>query len=243
VILSLIIYLSLIIHSGIYIIILAFLILPKLPFLTYDERQKELRLGIVKYGQWCLRYALFPFVKIKYQTFTDEKTPGIYIANHRAGSDGYIAGLIDCDLVQLVSRWPFKIPVLGKFAKWANYISVFEHSVDELTEKMRIHLENGISIVAFPEGHRTGSKTMLPFNSLMFRVALATKVPIYPLCITGNETIPDKKFIMHSGTIKVHKLPPLKWEDYKDLSPFKLKNKVHDIILKETEKMDNEGNK
>jgi 1-acyl-sn-glycerol-3-phosphate acyltransferase len=70
---------------------------------------------------------------------------------------------------------------------------------------------------------------------------LQSRCPIVPICISGNKNIPLRgSLILHPGIIKVHKLPALQWEKYKDLKPFKLKNKVRDIIARELAIMDGE---
>jgi 1-acyl-sn-glycerol-3-phosphate acyltransferase len=73
----------------------------------------------------------------------------------------------------------------------------------------------------------------------VFRLALATRVPIVPLAISGNERMPPRGTIrLYPGVVRIHRLPALTWDDYKDLSPFQLKNRVRDRIAAELVRME-----
>jgi 1-acyl-sn-glycerol-3-phosphate acyltransferase len=100
-------------------------------------------------------------------------------------------------------------------------------------------LREGVSVVAFPEGSRSRDKTLHQFNGAVFRVAQAAGVPIIPICLSGNQNIPPKgSGVLNPGTIKIHKLPALEWESFKDLTPFVVKNKVRAVIQEELERLE-----
>ncbi|MCP4176370.1 MAG: 1-acyl-sn-glycerol-3-phosphate acyltransferase [bacterium] len=188
-----------------------------------------------------LKIAVFPFIKIRYKDLSSYSSKkGIYICNHRSSSDPFLMTLLNCDMVQVVSKWPFKIPVLGYFAKKAEYISVLDMTQDEFDTESKRLLDQNISIAAFPEGTRSGCKKMNQFTSIIFRTALKVKCPLFPVCITGNENIPTKDFVLHTGTIKIHKLPPVLWDEYKNMSSFQLKNHIKNIMSSEISRMEEE---
>jgi 1-acyl-sn-glycerol-3-phosphate acyltransferase len=233
------IYTLLLIHSCIYFALLFFYLIPPMIFKTKKQNLYRLRYSIRLYGYMILKIALFPFVKIQYKNLSNySKKEGIYIVNHRSSSDPFLMTFLNCDMIQVVSRWPFKIPVLGYFAKKAEYISVADMSQYDFEKETKRILDQNISIAAFPEGTRSGSKKMNQFTSAIFRTALKIKCPLFPVCITGNENIPTKNFVLNTGTIKMHKLPPILWDEYKDMSPFKLKNYIRNIIASEILKME-----
>ncbi len=77
------------------------------------------------------------------------------------------------------------------------------------------------------------------FHGAAFRLALETKAPVVPLCITGNENIPPKgSLLLRPGTIRVRRLPAITWDEYKDLNAFAFKNRVWHIIDKELSVME-----
>jgi 1-acyl-sn-glycerol-3-phosphate acyltransferase len=143
------------------------------------------------------------------------------------------------EIVQWVNTWPFRLPILGRFARWAGYLSVKEMAPEEALARSAKLLEQGVSIAAFPEGTRSGSRAMGPFHGLVFRLALQTGAPIVPVCLAGNEHIPHKgSLVLNPGTIRIRTLPALTQKDYQGFSPFKLKQVVHEQISGELKRME-----
>ncbi|MFH0985041.1 MAG: lysophospholipid acyltransferase family protein [Candidatus Omnitrophota bacterium] len=203
--------------------------------------QKWLRSIMLGYGYGVVRCFTFPFVRIEYRDDEEGKKMGpcVYVSNHRSFSDGFLVAHLKVEGVQVVNIWPFRIPIIGIMARLAGYLSINTLSFEDFSRKACELLGQGVSIVAFPEGSRSGNRTLKPFHGAIFRVALAARCPIVPVCITGNENIPPRgSCLLNPGTVKIHKLPALKWEDYGSLTPFHLKNKVRDMIQKEIEVME-----
>jgi 1-acyl-sn-glycerol-3-phosphate acyltransferase len=203
--------------------------------------QKWLRWIMLCYGYVVARYFTFPFVRIEYKDSEDGKKigPCVYVSNHRSFSDGFLVAHFKVECVQVVNVWPFRIPVLGLMARLAGYLSVNTMPFEEFSQKACALLGQGVSIVAFPEGSRSGNRTLKSFHGALFRVALTARCPIVPVCITGNENIPPRgSCLLNPGMVKIHKLQALRWEDYQSLTPFHLKNKVRDIIQQEIEVME-----
>ncbi len=77
------------------------------------------------------------------------------------------------------------------------------------------------------------------FHGSAFRLAQQERAPIVPLCLSGNESIPRKgSFLLRPGTIHIRRLPAVRWEEYKDMTPFALKNHVREIIRRELAAME-----
>ncbi len=201
---------------------------------SHRVRMRVFRRMIVWYGRMVLA-CMFPLVRIRRQRpSAPDPQPCIYICNHVSALDPFLMALLPGEFIQIVNIWPFKIPVLGWFARWAGYLSVREMPFEEFSSICRQDLEQGISIAAFPEGTRAGEGPMGPFHSAMFRVALETGVPVVPVCITGNERIPPKgSWGLHPGRIRVHILPPVTRDVYGEWSPFKFKTEIHQRIRRE----------
>ena len=203
--------------------------------------QKWLRHIMLWYGYVVARCFTFPFVRIEYKDYEDyEKIgPCIYVSNHRSFSDAFLIAHMNVEGVQVANIWPFRIPILGLMARLAGYLSINAMSFEEFSQKAYELLRQGVSIAAFPEGSRSGNRTLMSFHGAVFRVALMARCPIVPVCITGNENIPPRgSWLLNPGMVKIHKLPALKWEYYQSLTPFNLKNKVRDMIQQEIETME-----
>ena len=212
-------------------------------FRSHRTRMRVFRLMIVRYGKMVLA-CMFPLVRIVREDPPKELPhPCIYICNHRSTSDPFLMAFLPGEFIQVVNVWPFRIPILGWFAKWAGYLSVREMPFEQFSDTAAHYLEQGISMAAFPEGTRAGCGPMGPFHSSMFRVALSTGMPVVPVCISGNERIPLKGSLrLNPGTIRIRILPPVLAETYGDWTPFKFKNHVHDLIRNELEKMEGAPN-
>jgi 1-acyl-sn-glycerol-3-phosphate acyltransferase len=200
-----------------------------------------LRALIRCYGFIVVRILPFPFVRVEYEDFERDKNRGacVFVCNHRSSSDAFLMESLNREVVQVVNNWPFKIPVIGMIGRLAGYLSVRTMPFEEFQRTSCKLLREGVSVVAFPEGSRSRDKTLHQFNGAVFRVAQAAGVPIIPICLSGNQDIPPKgSGVLNPGTIKIHKLPALEWESFKDLTPFVVKNKVRAVIQEELERLE-----
>lgn len=206
--------------------------------------KKNLRLAINVYGKIITRLP-HPF-----STFSVENRSGldllngpfIFIFNHRSSSDPFFLSVIPirCETIQVVNKWPFKLPVLGFVASLAGYLNVNEMPYEEFAMKCKEVLDEGVSIAFYPEGTRSGSRHMNPFYSSAFRVFLNTGAPIVPICVSGNEHMPHKgSLVLHPGHVKIRILKPVLREHYgESMSVFQIKNSVREVIKTELSKMD-----
>ena len=219
---------------GSYIIIFA-LFLPKRILL------RRLRRAISWYGAVVIRILPWPLVRLSYKDYSKNKVkaPYLFICNHRSASDPFLLGVFPYEIVQVVNIWPFRLPVFGMVAKIAGYLNVRELPFDEFFAKTSKLFKEGVSIAVFPEGTRSRNKLVSQFHSAAFRVAIEARIPIVPVCITGNENMPPVGSpYLRPGVIKIHRLEAVTWEEYRDFTPYKLKNYIRDIIIKETVLMD-----
>jgi 1-acyl-sn-glycerol-3-phosphate acyltransferase len=185
----------------------------------------------------------FPFIRLHYENHGSSDDPGepyIFVCNHQSASDPFLMCLLPHEAVQIVNVWPFKIPVLGLYAKLAGYLNIRMIPPEQFMEKASKLLIDGVSIIFFPEGTRSVTGKMGSFHGAAFRLALQLKASLVPICISGNRNIPPKgSLLLHPGTIKVRRLPAIAWDEYKDLTAFALKNRVWRIIDQELSVMGN----
>ena len=173
------------------------------------SRRTALRWLILGWGIVATRIGVWPFIRL---TVTGEKpgpSPAIYVFNHRSGADAFWVSAMKRPMIQAVNGWPMRLPLLGFIARQAGYLDITNVTYDEALQIVREHLEHGVSVIAFPEGHRSGAKEMLPFQSGAFRMARELGVALYPGVITGNEENPTRHFRLQCGHIHFHLLPPI----------------------------------
>ena len=209
------------------------------PFVSHRENMRRFRRMISLYGYGIIRGLARPVVRAVYVSPPrDARKAKVFVSNHVSSSDPFFMAFLPESAVQVVNLWPFKLPVLGIFARLAGYLSIRAMSPEAFQAAGTRLLGEGISIIAFPEGTRAESGPMGPFHGALFRLALATRTPLVPVCIVGNERTPARgSLILEPTTVRVHCLPEMPWESFRDLTPYQLKNHVRQMIQEEVNRM------
>lgn len=200
--------------------------------LSQRRTMRLFRYAILWYGRIICALA-FPVIRIRFRDEEPDRevSGSIVVCNHRAASDAFLGAALWGEIVQVVNLWPMRLPVLGPFARFAGYLSVREMEPREFLERAGRLLAGRVAVLAFPEGTRSGGTALGPFHGMMFRLALASRAPIVPVCIAGNERMPRRgDWVLEPGVIRIHKLKALLPEEYGTLDAFHLKNRVRDRL-------------
>jgi len=234
-----IVYVNAAIVSMLYVLMVAPIVLTLVAFADSRRTPGILRKAILWYGKCIIHVAILPFIRVRFQNFApDEDAPGIYVLNHRSASDAFMVAMLNRPVAQVVNRWPMRLPFFGFFARRAGYLDIFTMSYEEFKSRVLSILSQGDSVLAFPEGTRSGSRKMNQFHSGVFRVAKELKCPIYPVCVVGSENRPDRRFAITPGVIKMRRMPGIMPEAYAGMSSFGLKSHVRAIIQAQIDRME-----
>ena len=222
-----------------------FLALPVLLFLCLPKakRQHLLRVLLVGFGQVTIKIAWRPFFKVKYQDCSGGTSePGIIVVNHRAATDGFLVASMGLTAAQTVNGWPMRLPVIGWMAHLAGYLNITGWDYETLKERARKIIQTGDMIISYPEGTRSEGRHMNPFHSGIFQVAKDLEVPVYMLCIAGNEFMPDRKFHFREfRDLAIRLLKPVSKEEVRQCpSAYVLKKKIFRRMEEELAEMDKE---
>jgi 1-acyl-sn-glycerol-3-phosphate acyltransferase len=241
--LNVVFYSTFLVFSAVAIPFMTAVVVAASLFIPKRATIRNFRVAIVIYGKVVTRLG-YPLVRLRVEDRSGvdlRKGPYIFIMNHRSSSDPFLVSTLPLgtEMVQVVNKWPFRIPVLGFFARLADYIDINSISFDEFMEQGRRLLGEGVSIVFFPEGTRSGGREMGQFRSAAFKLFLDTGAPIIPVCISGNEDIPHKGSLrLNPGRIRMRYLPPVRQEDHEGSNAYRVKSAVRDMIVRELEEMD-----
>jgi 1-acyl-sn-glycerol-3-phosphate acyltransferase len=241
---SIVFYAMALIYSAVAIPLLALFVALWRPFCGQRKAMKLFRLCIKAYARGIISVLALPGVRLRVQKHAGpgEREPFVYVCNHRSASDAFLTALFPGEGVHVVNKWPFRLPVLGPLARWAGYLSVREMAFDEFKAKVVRLLEEGVSIVAFPEGTRSGSREVGQFHGAVFRACMAAGSTIAPVCIMGNEDKPRRgSLLLHPGEVHVHRLPGVGPDQYEEMTAFALKNHVRGLIENHIEKTEGTG--
>ena len=226
----------------IYWLVLALPVLLILGFPT-EKRQHFLRVLLLGFGLLEVRVAWRPFFRVDFRDFSGEKRePGIVIVNHRAATDAFLIAVLGESVAQTVNGWPMRTPIIGWMAHLAGYLNITGWDYETLKERAKKIIAAGDMIAAYPEGTRSEGKRMNPFHSGIFHVAKELNVPLYMLCIAGNQYMPDRKFRFREfRNLKIHFLGPVSREEVnRCATAYALKKKIFRRMEEELAKMDKE---
>jgi 1-acyl-sn-glycerol-3-phosphate acyltransferase len=146
-----------------------------------------------------------PFVKKKVITNPNENfsKPAIIIANHTSFLDTLAIAMATHKIVYLVNDWVYDSPVFGKLVKALGFYPVSQ-GIENGKEKLKEKIDQGYSLVVFPEAERSYTNDVKRFHKGAFYLAEEFGLDILPLYIHGNsEVLPKGDFIIYDGDIIV----------------------------------------
>jgi 1-acyl-sn-glycerol-3-phosphate acyltransferase len=146
-----------------------------------------------------------PFVKKqiinKYGETFDK--PSVIISNHTSFLDTLAVGMVTPKIIYLVNDWVYNSPVFGRVVKLAGYYPVSQ-GVEGSVEHLRKKVEEGYSLMVFPEGSRSEDGVINRFHKGAFYLAEHFNLDVLPLYIHGNaETLPKGDHIIYDENISV----------------------------------------
>jgi 1-acyl-sn-glycerol-3-phosphate acyltransferase len=151
----------------------------------------------------------------------DHHKPYLIICNHESLLDAFICpGYIPMFFVVLELADHFNWPVWGYMTKkWGN-IPVAKGNLQEAIkslDKARARLENGTSILIFPEGERTVTGEMKRFRKGAFHLAMSARADILPLAMNGLYRAKTRgNWLVRSMNVNFNFGKPLLYRDYQD---------------------------
>jgi hypothetical protein len=112
-------------------------------------------------------------------------------------------GMLTPKLIFLVNDWVYNSPVFGRAVKLAGFYPVSK-GVDEAVAHLQTKVEQGYSLIAFPEGTRSTTNKVKRFHKGAFFLAEKLGLDIIPVLVHGNsEVLPKNSFIIKDGSITI----------------------------------------
>lgn len=198
--------------GGIFLSIYSITLMPLIPF------SKKMKMGwFHKVISKFMKSVLYtnPFVKKKIinESKEDFSKPAVIIANHTSFLDILAVGMLNPKICFLVNDWVYNSPVFGKAVQKADFYPV-SSGIENSLEPLKKKIEQGYSLMAFPEGTRSLSNKVKRFHKGAFYLANEFNLDIIPVLIHGNSEVnPKGSFIIKDGSITVKILPRIKAED------------------------------
>ena len=137
-------------------------------------------------------------VEVEGQDLLDKKQSYVFVANHQGSYDIFlIYGFLGRSFRWMMKKSLRNIPLVGKACESAGHIFVDKSgpkAIHKTYEQGRKVLQNGVSLVVFPEGARTFTGHMAKFRRGAFGLADELQLPVVPVTIDGSfDVLPRQK--------------------------------------------------
>lgn len=154
-------------------------------------------------------------VKVKGKENLEKNKSYVFVANHQGAFDIFlIYGYLNRNFKWMMKKSLRNIPFVGKACESSGHIFVERsgpRKIQEMINKTKTTLSNGVSLVVFPEGARTFTGHMGYFKRGAFQLANDLEMDVVPITINGSfDTMPRTTFLpsWHRLEIIIHKPIP-----------------------------------
>lgn len=181
-------------------------------------------------------YKIFPWWHVDVSGFENIEKGKSYIvvSNHQAMLDIPLLYALPFNFKWVSKEEVFKIPIFGWVLAMHDDIAIKRGGASgakKMLDKSNRMLQNGISVVIFPEGTRTKTGKVCTFHQGAFLMAKKSKVDILPVVINGNfDSINGWKVSTpHKFTVKI--MEPIAYDP--QMSIEQISKKLHNVIESE----------
>jgi len=147
---------------------------------------------------------LNPFWKVRVTGLEhiDPKRTYVIAANHQSLADIVVLYQIRAQFKWVAKESLFSIPFLGWCLGLCKHISLKRKdrgSIRDVYREAILYIRSGMSVLFFPEGTRSETEGMNPFQNGAFKLAISEKVPVLPIAVSGTRNaIPKGDWVMKS---------------------------------------------
>jgi len=165
----------------------------------------------------------------------------IYMSNHQSNFDIPVA----LAYLPFKFRWVakaelFKIPIFGSAMYKSGHINIDRSNRRAAYKSLKTaakNIQEGISVLIYPEGTRSKDGNIRPFKKGGFLLAVESGTPIVPVIIHGTWPImPKNKIIIKPGNVTIEIKAPIVTKDYNRKTKDELLEKVRNIICESFDK-------
>lgn len=188
--------------GGILMSLFSITIMPILP-IKEKTKMKGFRYFISKFMKSVLYSNPFIHKKVVNQFDETFDKPAIIVANHSSFIDILAMGMLSPKIIFLVNDWVYNSPIFGGTVRKAGFYPVSE-GLEGGVEHLRQKVEEGYSLMIFPEGTRSESNQIKRFHKGAFYLAEEFNLDIIPVVIHGaSEAIPKGDFVIHNSNLTI----------------------------------------
>ena len=190
--------------SCVSLIALLYLVMLVLLVFTFpfDKQRKILHRQCFWWSSAVIGLSPYWKVKVSGLEHADPKRTYVIAANHQSLADIVVLYQLRLQFKWVAKKSLFSIPFLGWCLGLCKHISLKRNdraSIRDVYREAIGYLRSGMSVLFFPEGTRSETQEMNPFQSGAFKLAISEKIPVLPVVIKGTrDAIPKGGWIMSS---------------------------------------------
>lgn len=221
-----------------------FLVALILRIVTYpfDKRLKLLHLFT------CFWASLYTWIVPAWRVYIDGRNhvrkgaTYVVVANHQSHLDVLVLFRLFFHFKWVSKAEIFRIPLIGWNMVLNRYVKIKRgdsESVDKMMAACEKHLDEGSSVMLFPEGTRSPDGEIKKFKLGAFRLALKKKVPILPIVISGTHKALPKYKIDYTGVHRIYIkiFEEIPYTLFEKMSPEELAQMVRSFMVERLEQM------
>ncbi len=176
-------------------------------------------------------------VKVEGQEKLDPRQSYVFLANHQGYFDIFLVyGWLGHNFKWMMKEYLRKMPVIGVACMASQQIFVGDSisAIGKAVEQARKTLQDGMSMVIFPEGTRSYDGTMNSFKRGAFMLANEIGLPIVPITINGSFKVFNRKAkSLTFGKLCMTVHDPITVEQHSGKNTKEFMQEVYDIIEKD----------
>lgn len=141
-------------------------------------------------------------------------TPAVYVSNHQGNFDVPIMlGCIGKPKPLIAKKELTKLPIIRDWMRHLRCIFIDRNNVRQAMNSLKEAgqlVEDGYSVVVFPEGTRSKGDQIGEFKNGAFRIAVKARVPVVPIRINGSYKLMEANGnLIAPAEVDVTILPPV----------------------------------
>lgn len=214
--------------------VLLFILLSPFAYLVRSSRERVHR--IQKF--WSRLALRAGGVKVDFRGLEHIQPGGSYMimSNHQSYMDIFVLLLFPVFIHWMAKKELFKIPLFGVMLRIMGGISIDrgEHAKGFTSIKQAARtIQDGKTVLIFPEGTRSPDGELLPFTEGGFFLAILSRAKVLPVIIKGTHAImPKGSFHVSPGTVHVTVKEPIETKGRSLKERDALQEEVRAVFLK-----------
>ena len=159
----------------------------------------------------------------------------IFMGNHVSQFDIFtFQGYSPHDFRWIVKKELFRIPVFGAAMRRAGLVAIDRSHGREAMKSLNAaaeNINNGASVLIFPEGTRSIDGTLQPFKAGVITLAIKAGVPVVPVGFVGTyEVLPKGRLLANPGEVIIRIGRPISIQGYTMKDKHELARVLHDRV-------------